>query len=644
MLRIKLFKGFAVTVLLFAVMSGFVGIRTIQRRVIEEAQTRVRLDLRSAWDQLRHQFGTTELSLSFAAAKPILLDAAQKKDWQSDELRRRLEQIRIQAGLDFLDIIAPDGAVVLRAAPPYAAGDSRMRDPALVQALTGKPRTCITVLTEGELRMEADGLADQAFLELEDTPRARKTSRTVETRGMAVVSAVPVMEGGRVLAVVYGGLLLNRNHEIVDRVRDVIFGNDEYKGSPLGTTTIFLHDSRIATTVRQANGNRALGTRVSKEVADRVLDNNEPWVGEAFVVKDWYLTAYDPIRDGNDEVIGMLYVGTLRQPFVDYGRGMAWRYAILSVFGLLIALVVAFVLADRISKPIHMLVEASNRMRQGERSEPVVSGGACHETQTLITAFNQMTSTLAEREERLKALNRSYMETLGFVSHELKSPVAAIMNYAYLLQQRRLGPVTDRQEKALRSIESSSKRLVEMVRHYLNLSRIENGEMSPMRTRVDVNEDVVVPLIHAVQADAEARGMAIANKVGAGTLLHADLNMVREVFENLVGNAIKYGRDGGRIELSSVPDGPLVRFSVKNEGPGIPEDKIGSLFQKFVRLNAAPGLSAQKGTGLGLFITKNIVEAHGGTIGVTSAANGWTEFAFTMPAMDSTGQETTRPD
>jgi signal transduction histidine kinase len=195
-----------------------------------------------------------------------------------------------------------------------------------------------------------------------------------------------------------------------------------------------------------------------------------------------------------------------------------------------------------------------------------------------------------------------------------------------------MGPLTDNQAKAIHAIEMGSNRLVEMVRHYLNLSRIENNEMAPMRGRLAVLSDVLNPLLDTLHAEIEAKRMQVKNGIGSEVLLDADVNMVREVFENLISNAIKYGREQGNITVRSTPAGEFVEFAVRNEGEGIPEARMGELFQKFGRLNSTESARKQKGTGLGLFITKNIVEAHGGAITVTSESGEWVEFVFSLPA------------
>ncbi len=630
MLRIKLFRGFAIVIVLFSMVSGFFAVNTLKRRTLEVAQNRVRLDLSSAWSVYDNRLDQIETVTRMAASKQLVQECAVSGAWDNPEMRVRLERLRSTFNLDFMGLVAPDGRVMMRTTPPYRSGDYRVSDSAVAEALRGNARSCTSLFAKAELLQECDTLAEQAYLQLEDTPRARMKLRDVETRGMVLESAVPVMQGPNVVGVVYGGVLVNRNHALVDTIQDVVFRNEDYRGRQFGTATIFLHDSRVATTVRLPNGNRALGTRVSKEVADQVLDNNRPWIGEAFVVDDWYLSAYEPIHDGTGQVVGMLYVGILKQPFLDAARQVAMRYGLLSLLAVIVALVVAFIMAGHLAAPIHRLVAASHQMTEGNRPAPISTAGACRETADLVAAFNRMASTLAEREENLRGLNRSYMETLGFVSHELKSPVATIMNYAYLLRQKMLGPLTEKQEKAVRAVESGSTRIVEMVRHYLNLSRIENGELDPVPTRVAVLEDVVAPLLDQIAADVETRGIQIDNRIDPAVLVKADLNMLREVFENLISNAIKYGRDGGNVALRATPRDGLVEFSVWNDGEGIPEDRRGQLFQKFSRIEGGKA-AKQKGTGLGLFITKCIVDAHGGAISARSQPGEWAEFIFTLP-------------
>ena len=636
MLRTKLFWAFATIVLIVGILSAGFGIRMIRNRVIEEAQTRVSLDLGSAWEACNYKLDEVQTILKLVAAKKLVLDTYASQGWESAEVKNRLELIRVNLKLDFLTVVDSNGKVVLRTAPPYNKGDFRSTDPAVAGAMRGDLIRGMQVYSQGELQLEGDGLVEKALMSLEDTRYARPRAKSEETRGLAMVAAAPVREGATVLGVIYGGILLNRNHDLVDKIKDTVFRNETYHGMPVGAATIFLDDCGIATTVRLANGNRALGTRASKEVSDRLLDNAAPWSGRAFVVDNWCLTAYDPIRDLSGAVVGMLYVGILEKPFSDIGHSLIARYALLLAIGLVIALALAFVMAGRLSAPIHRLVEAARLMHQGGRPKPVPFHSSCTEVESLVQVFNEMAVTLTEREDKLKeaneslkATNRNYMETLGFVSHELKNPLSTMMNYVYLLRGSFIGPVNEKQQKAIAVMETNMKRLVEMVRHYLNLSRIENGELQPMISRVPLLEDVIRPLLATLEPDLEAHHMTMDNQLPDLTI-RGDVNMLREVFENLISNAIKYGRQGGSITLSARQLDGFVEFTVRNPGEGISADKITKVFQKFSRLNTET-MRHQKGTGLGLFITKAIVEAHGGKIEVESHPNEWIEFRFTLP-------------
>ncbi len=646
MLRTKLFRSVAIVILLLGILSGWYAVSIIRTRVIDEAQSRVALDLGSAWSLFNARLREVEIVMGMAAGKRTLVDACVEESWpEADgDLMSRLEQVRASFQLDFLSVAAPDGRVVLRTMHPHNKGDFRAHDALVARAMKGETASAVLLMSQSDLEREAESLGGRAFLVFEETAKARPTPRTAESRGMVMMAAVPVWDGPRIVGVLYGGVLVNRNNDIVDNVNHTLYGDRSYDGAPIGTATIFLHDCRIATTVRLPNGNRALGTRASKEVADRVLDNAEPWIGRAFVVRDWYLTAYEPIRDVEGAVVGMLYVGILERPYRDLGRMVIWRYLALTGAGVLVALGIAFVLAGRLAEPIHRLVEASGRLEEGTYPPPVATSSGPVETNNLIRAFNDMVDALRQREEKLaevneslNATNRSYMETLGFVTHEMNTPVASMLNYAYLLQTGAAGPLTEKQAKAARVINDNLRRLADMIRHYLNLSRIERGELRPTPGRVRVRRDVLDPLVESFEPQIAARRMNVRAEIPDDVELKADLNMVREVFENLHSNAVKYGRDGGEIRWRAERLDGFYRFVVRNEGEGIAPDKIGTLFGKFRRLNgAAPG--GRRGTGLGLFISKHIVDAHGGQIEAASQAGEWAEFRFTLPAYPAAEQ------
>lgn len=534
--------------------------------------------------------------------------------------------------------------VRLRVGPTRTHGDSASANSLVAGALQGRERFGVVLLSAGELEREAEGLAARSAITIEPTAHARPGGSAREDRGMAIMGAVPVVQDGRILGVLYGGILLSRNNALADQVVNLVFQGASLAGAPAGTATIFLNDCRVATTVCAENGARAIGTRVSQEVAEQVLDRGLPWVGRAFVVRDWYLTAYDPIRDPAGAVIGMLYVGILERPFQDLQRRFIFQYAGLLVFGLLIALALAFVMAHRISRPIHLLVRAARGIAEDTPHPPLPVSGGCREIEQLIESFNHMTAALDERNRRIReahaelqsanetlaGLNRSYMDMLGFVSHELKAPVASIRNYVFLLEQQKVGPLTPKQMEVMKAMERSVGRMTEMIRHYLNLSRIENMDFVPNPVEVRALEEIIRPTVDSMEADASARALRMVVDVEDGLTAHADPGMLREVFDNLISNAIKYSRRETVVEILGRREGAGTVFRVRNEGEGIPADQRETIFEKFSRLERH-ARSDHRGTGLGLFIVRHIIQAHGGRITVDSEPGAWTEFRFNLP-------------
>jgi signal transduction histidine kinase len=240
------------------------------------------------------------------------------------------------------------------------------------------------------------------------------------------------------------------------------------------------------------------------------------------------------------------------------------------------------------------------------------------------------------RAERLSRLNQHYMEMLEFVTHELKSPLASSLFAIGSLKEGLMGPVSERQFKALESVERNLDYLNEMITNYLNLSRIEKDELQVAPARVAVRQDVILPAAEQVAGQLEVSCMAVDCRVDPDVVVAADPDLLRIVFGNLLSNAIKYGRPGSAVLVSQelLPDGAR-RFAVRNMGQGIAPADQERLFKKFSRLDVKE-LRAKKGTGLGLFITRAIIERHGGDIRVESVPGESTTFSFDLPAPSPT--------
>jgi signal transduction histidine kinase len=244
--------------------------------------------------------------------------------------------------------------------------------------------------------------------------------------------------------------------------------------------------------------------------------------------------------------------------------------------------------------------------------------------------MNRQTSEMAARIEELEAQNRSYMDMLGFVAHELKNPLTSAVMSLYTVKDGYLGPITPAQEKSLESVALSLEYFQDMIRNYLDLSRLENGELQATRTYFPLQTRVVQPVLDELARALERRTMTVVNHIPEGKVVYADANLLRVVYENLVSNAIKYGRDGGVILLEAQEEGDWITLTVQNDSSGIPPEQASRLFGKFSRLDN-PEHAGKRGTGLGLYICKEIVEKHGGTIGVESEMGAWVRFRFTLP-------------
>jgi len=479
------------------------------------------------------------------------------------------------------------------------------------------------IIEADELKVISNVLLDRAKTKIEYTLKAKPVDKKFLESALAIEYAMPIMDASRkVIAVRYAGRIINKDFNLVDDIRDVVFGHEVYSNKPIGTVTIFQDDVRIATNVLNANRQRAVGTRVSEEVSDAVLQKGTSWNDRAFVVSDWYLTAYKPIKDISDNIIGILYVGILERPFTDLIAGRFLIFLIIIAIATFLALFVSYFLASKILQPLYKALKASDIVSKGDLSYRLREDSSIKEFDQLALSFNSMAVKLEERENSLmsskqqcEVMNERYLDLVGFVSHELKGILASIILNAYSLKNRLLGPINEAQEKALSSVTRNLDYLAQTVKNFLNLSRIEKKEMVLSKVDIFIKQDIFDSSIDALKQQAEEKKISIQNNVDENIKVHADSGLLQIVANNLLTNALKYGKRGGSIVLSSRVFNDVVEIEVYNDGRPISAIDLDKLFKKFSRLDYE-GEEKAKGTGIGLFITKEIIVHHGGRIWV----------------------------
>jgi signal transduction histidine kinase len=200
----------------------------------------------------------------------------------------------------------------------------------------------------------------------------------------------------------------------------------------------------------------------------------------------------------------------------------------------------------------------------------------------------------------------------------------------YTVKDGYLGEVTPAQKRSLESVAQSLDYFQDMVKNYLDLSRLEKGELEVKKTQVSLNSQVVVPVLEGLERGFQERQMVVENRISEDMLLNADSNLLRIVYDNLLSNAIKYGQEGGAVVLDAQRSDGQVTLSVRNDSEGIPPEKMSLLFKKFSRLGS-PEHASKKGTGLGLYICREIIEKQGGEIWADSKMGEWVRFSFTLP-------------
>jgi signal transduction histidine kinase len=326
------------------------------------------------------------------------------------------------------------------------------------------------------------------------------------------------------------------------------------------------------------------------------------------------------------------------------------RTSTLVLLGLGMALLAAAYVARRVVRPLHTLQRGVERIGKGDLDFrlQIATGD---EIQTLAEEFNKMAAALRDayanledkvRErtqelmianERLKELDKLKSLFLSNVSHELRTPLTAIGGLVDNMIDGLTGPLNGKQTRYMTGIKDSTERLARLIRDLLDLSVIETGksELKPARFSLRSLIHEVVETLKPLAMEKRI-SVEIARTNGDATAW-ADRDKITQVLTNLIVNAVKFSPAGGSLKLGMAPanDGGLLEVSVSDTGPGIPPAEVERIFQEFYQISQ-PGREKTLGVGLGLAISKKLVEMHGGKIRVESIPGEGSTFFFTLPA------------
>ncbi|MFH1464372.1 MAG: cache domain-containing protein [Pseudomonadota bacterium] len=619
-----------VTILLVAnAVLSVAFVNYLQQVLIGQVQESVRLNLNSAREIYQHQIEGISMTLAGAVLQNRIVSVVDGSGAACDD--ERLRRLMAAGDLDILALLDRDARVVCVANAAVPEGLLLEDELVVGQTLgTGKAAGGTSILSGALLAAFDPALAARASIDLVATPAALPTATERSTDGMLVEAAVPVLtDGGEQVGVLWGANLLNRRTEVVDAVREEVFQNRRDRGKDIGTATIFQRDLRIATNVATDEGERAIGTRMSAEVAQRVLEEGGVWADRAFVVNDWYLTAYEPIRDPQGDVIGALYVGVLEAPYQRQRLLLALVFLAFVACTTLASLALLVYATRQVLHPIGRVVAMSQRVVQGDLTARV-GLEAPGELGQLCRAVDEMAEAVRKREERLVQLTQAQLyqsEKLASIgrlaagiAHEINNPLTGVLTFAHLLREK--PHLTEEDLADLEVICKETARVRDIVRGLLDFAR----ESPSHRLAVDLNQ-LVQETIRLLRTQKVFRGLRIELRLDPDLpSLHADPNQLKQVLLNLTLNACEAMSGGGVLAVETRVAGGHAELSVQDTGCGIPAENMDKLFDPFFTTKPVG-----KGTGLGLSVTYGIVQAHGGLIKVLSRPGEGSTFTVELP-------------
>lgn len=598
--------------------------------------SKVRSDLAVARGYFERVLGEVGSGTQAVAASHALQRSLADAD--GSRIGALLRDARQRHQFDFVNLLDPEDRVT-HSADGIARDDRRM--PQLAVDATGA-QASVAVLAPQIAAQVLPTLRERVPVSLLPTRNAAPTHLHNEDRALVLIARAPIRTPeGKLLGHLQGGVLLNRNLKFIDHINEIVYPPGSLPLGSHGTATLFLGDVRVSTNVRlfgPEREERAIGTRVSQAVRDAVLGRGETRLDRAFVVDDWYVSGYEPLVDGTGARIGMLYVGFLEKPF-RWVQRMALAGMIVALVGItLLAAGLSQRLARRISAPIERMAETMNRIESGQSTARVGAVDSGDEVGRLATHFDHLLDTLddktealrrwgleldakvAERTRELEASNRSLkaaqqqllrtekLATIGqltaSIAHEVNNPLAVMQGNLDLIREL-LGSGVEPLQLEFGLLDQQIERMRLIVSQLLQQAR--PTEFAGYVETFDPDraiDDCLLMLKH----ELSRRAVRVNRHRDSTRSIAMNRGELQQVLVNLLVNAMQAMPTGGPIDIAIRDwDDKGVAIEIHDSGTGICAELAERLFEPFVT-------SKPDGTGLGLWISRTLVERYGGTI------------------------------
>jgi two-component system NtrC family sensor kinase len=655
-LRAKITISFVLIVICGTAISTFLGSKIITAAMLDEGRKQIRHGLKAADMIYSARLESVQKSIEGATATGQLTTALNTNRKDGD-LPSVLAEIRDKNQLDFLTFAAADGNEITRPSGIRTRVDSKDAIPYAFpeffsNAMAGRVTAGTELIGEKTLAQESPVLVERARITPPDG------SGESSSLGMVLIAAAPVKTVSGMAGVLYGGILLNRNADLINRINEFVFGGKEHAEGTAGIVTIFNKNIRIATNVVDNSGKVLIGGYAPVDIYRGVLAEGNPYYTRSFVSGSWHLTAGKPIRDHKNGIIGILGVGIPENPFMEVRTSMMTTFLLVAGGGILVVLFLTYFITRSMIYPLEEMVKASNRIAAGDLDHSV-SINSQDEIGILANSFNKMLASIKTMKLELEEWGRTLEEKVNKrteelvavqtqmaqseklasigrlaagVAHEINNPLGGILTFSMLA----LEDCDDDHplKESLEVIVKQTLRCRETVKGLLDFAR--QSSSTPSLTEVNQIVDKTLLLLENQTLFQNIKTVRKFAPNLPNVLI--DAGQLQQVVINIVINAVDAMEEKGvlTVETSRARNTPEILLKISDTGKGIPDDILPLIFEPFFTTK-----KVGKGTGLGLSIVHGIVTRAGGKVEVASSSKG-ASFTVRLPIAQE-GKKVERP-